>query len=73
MPADTEIEAWGDVVDVLPGGKFRVRLDETGADVIAHLSGKMRQFSIRVVLGDKVQVGMSPYDLSRARLLRRAK
>ena len=73
MPADSEIEAWGDVIDVLPGGTFRVKLEESGTLVLAHLSGKMRVNSIRVVMGDKVQLGISPYDLTRGRILRRTK
>lgn len=73
MPSDSEIEAHGVVVDVLPGGSFRVKLDDTGAQVLAHLSGKMRINSIKVVLGDRVQLGMSPYDLTRGRILRRSK
>jgi translation initiation factor IF-1 len=73
MPADSEIEAWGTVVDVLPGGTFRVKLDEGDGVVLAHLSGKMRINSIRVVLGDKVLLGLSAYDLTRGRILRRSK
>ena len=70
MPADTDIEAEGTVTDVLPGGKFKVRLDN-GAEILAHLAGKMRMFSIKVVLGDRVKVAMSPYDLTKGRLTRR--
>ena len=73
MPSDSEIEAWGVVTDVLPGGMFKVILDEGGQSILAHLSGKMRINSIKVVLGDKVLLGMSPYDLTRGRVLRRAK
>lgn len=71
MPADSEVEMRGTVTDVLPGGKFRVKLDENENDVIAHLSGKMRTNSIRVVMGDKVLLGLSTYDLTRGRILRR--
>jgi translation initiation factor IF-1 len=70
VPADTDIEACGVIVDVLPGSKFKIELDN-GATVIAYLSGRMRMFSIKVVLGDRVQVAMSPYDLTNGRIMRR--
>ncbi len=70
MPADTDVEASGRVVDVLPSSKFKVKLDN-GSDIIAYLSGKMRTFSIRIVLGDRVDVAMSPYDLTKGRITRR--
>ena len=71
MPADTDIQAEGTVTDVLPGGKFWVELSTNKAKVLAHLSGRMRTFSIKVVLGDRVQLAMSPYDLTKARITRR--
>ena len=70
MPADTDIEAYGTVTEVLPSSKFRVTLDN-GAVVFAHLSGRMRTFSIKIVMGDKVKLAMSPYDLTKARIIRR--
>ena len=69
MPADTDINFEGVIIDVMPG-LFKIRL-ETGAEVIGHLSGKMKKFSIKVVLGDKVKVAMSPYDLTKARIVSR--
>lgn len=70
MPADTDIEAFGTVTEVLPGSKFRVTLTNKNV-VFAHLSGRMRTHSIKIVLGDKVKLAMSPYDLSKARITRR--
>jgi translation initiation factor IF-1 len=69
MPADTDVIDEGRVIDVLPG-KFKVETS-VGAIVLAHLSGKMRQNSIRVVLGDRVKIAMSPYDLTKGRILER--
>ena len=61
------IEVAGKVIEVLPGTKFKVEL-ENGAVVDATLSGKMRTFNIRLATGDKVDVEISPYDLSRGRI-----
>ena len=57
----------GSVVEALPGTQFRVRLDN-GHEVLAYLSGKMRKYYIRILLGDRVAVEMSPYDLTRGRI-----
>jgi translation initiation factor IF-1 len=57
----------GVVTEALRGGIFRVELDN-GHEVLSHLSGKMRRHRIRVLIGDRVQVELSPYDLSRGRL-----
>jgi translation initiation factor IF-1 len=70
MPKDDHIEFEGVVVDVLPGGFFRVKLD-TGLLVLAHLAGKMRKFKIRIVSGDRVKVAVTPYDPSRGRIIYR--
>lgn len=72
MAADDLIEIEGTVVEVFPAGLFKVKTD-AGAEVLAKLSGKLRQFKIRVVLGDKVTVQVSPYDLTRGRLTYRHK
>ena len=58
------------VVEVLPNAMFRVEL-ENGHRVLAHVSGKMRMHFIRILLGDKVTVEMSPYDLNRGRIILR--
>lgn len=66
------IELEGTVTEALAGGKFRVEV-EGGHQILAHLSGKMRKFRIRVVLGDRVMVAVSPYDLTRGRIIYRAR
>ena len=66
------IEVSGVVNECLPNGQFRVLL-ETGQEVIAHLSGKIRKNYIRVLLGDKVKLELSPYDLSKGRITYRLK
>ena len=72
MANEEPIELEGTVSTVLPGTMFRVRLDNQH-EVLAHLSGKMRKYYIRVLLGDKVRVEMSPYDLTRGRIIYRHK
>ena len=57
----------GKVTESVPNTSFRVKLDN-GYEVLAYLSGKMRKYYIRVLLGDRVRVEMSPYDLTRGRL-----
>jgi len=66
------IEAVGTVTEALPNAMFRVKLD-TGHEVLAHISGKMRMYYIRILLGDRVQVELSPYDLTRGRITYRFK
>jgi translation initiation factor IF-1 len=65
-----KIEVEGTVIEALPGTQFKVRL-ETGHEVLAYLSGKMRKYYIRILLGDHVRVEMSPYDLTRGRIVYR--
>ena len=72
MASDDLIEIEGVVKEVFPGGNFLVHT-EADTDVHAHLAGKLRRFRIRVVLGDKVTVAVSPYDLSRGRIVFRHK
>ena len=67
------IKLMGGVVDVLPGTTFRVKLDDMEKEIICYLSGKMRQFKIKVLLGDKVEVEMSPYDMDKGRIIHRHK
>jgi translation initiation factor IF-1 len=67
MAKEEPIEIEGTVTQVLPGTMFRVAL-HTGHEVLAHISGKMRKHFIRINIGDKVNVEMSPYDLSKARI-----
>lgn len=66
MPKDSHVTVTGTVTDVHPGGQFRVEIP-TGSsmtEITARLCGKMRKNRIRVILGDRVDVGLSPYDLS---------
>jgi translation initiation factor IF-1 len=62
-----KIKVEGLVIEALPGTQFRVRLDN-GHEVLAYLSGKMRKHYIRILLGDRVALEMSPYDLTRGRI-----
>jgi len=66
------IEAEGTVIEALPDAMFRVKLD-SGHVVLAHISGKMRMHYIRILLGDRVTVELSPYDLDRGRITYRFK
>jgi len=65
-----KIEVEGTVIEALPNTMFRVRL-ENGHEVLAHISGKMRMYYIRILLGDRVLVELSPYDLTRGRIIYR--
>jgi translation initiation factor IF-1 len=67
VPKEEPIELTGSVTQVLPGTMFRVALPN-GHEVLAHISGKMRKNFIRISVGDKVKVEMSPYDLGKARI-----
>jgi len=60
----------GTIIEALPGTQFRVRLDN-GHEIIAYLSGRMRRYYIRILLGDMVRVEMSPYDMNRGRIVYR--
>ncbi|MEY2817281.1 MAG: hypothetical protein RL275_744 [Chloroflexota bacterium] len=62
-----KIRVDGVVIEALPGTQFRVKLDN-GHEVLAYLSGKMRKHYIRILLGDRVALEMSPYDMSRGRI-----
>jgi translation initiation factor IF-1 len=66
------ISVEGTVVEPLPNAMFRVEL-ENGHRVLAHVSGKMRKYFIRILPGDRVTVELSPYDLTRGRITYRAK
>lgn len=66
------IQMDGVVLEPLPNAMFKVKLDN-GHEVLAHISGKMRMFYIKILPGDKVTVELSPYDLTRGRITYRAK
>ena len=72
MSKEDVIEMQGEIVENLPNATFRVKL-ENGHVVLGHISGKMRMHYIRILPGDKVTVELTPYDLSRARIVFRAK
>jgi translation initiation factor IF-1 len=71
-PKEDAIVLEGKVVEPLPNAMFRVELDN-GHTVLAHISGKMRMHYIRILPGDRVQVELTPYDLSRGRITYRYK
>lgn len=64
------LEVQGQIIDLLPNAMFRVRL-ENGHEILTHLSGKMRIHRIRLITGDKVTVEISPYDLTKGRVIYR--
>lgn len=68
MAKEELIEMQGQVLEVLPDSRFRVKL-ENGHELIAYSGGKLRKNHIRVIAGDKVSVEMSPYDLTKARIM----
>ena len=72
MAKEEAIEVEGKVVEPLPNAVFRVEL-VNGHKVLAHISGKMRMHFIRILTGDKVKVELSPYDLTRGRIIYRFK
>jgi len=72
MPKEEAIEVDGVVHEALPNAMFRVEL-ENGHEVLCHISGKMRKYYIRILLGDRVKLEMSPYDLTRGRITYRMK
>jgi len=72
MPKEEAIKVDGTIVETLPNASFKVEL-ESGHQVLAHISGKMRMHFIKILPGDKVTVELSPYDLSRGRITYRYK
>jgi translation initiation factor IF-1 len=70
MSKEDQIEMEGTVVETLPNTVFRVELDN-GHVVMAHLSGKMRKHYIRILTGDRVKVELTPYDLTKGRIIYR--
>ena len=72
MAKQNVIEQDGTIVEVLPNTMFNVELDN-GAILLCHISGKMRMNNIRIILGDRVKVELSPYDLTKGRISYRYK
>jgi translation initiation factor IF-1 len=71
MAKEETFKMEGSVTEVLPNTTFRVKIDDTENVVIGTLSGRMRQNNIKVLLGDRVEIEFSPYDVSRGRITRR--
>ena len=70
--AEEKVELDGEVVEAFRGGMYRVELEQQGHhEVLAYTAGKMRRFRIRIVVGDRVRVELSPYDLNRGRIVYR--
>ncbi|MDL1955977.1 MAG: translation initiation factor IF-1 [Candidatus Desulfofervidus auxilii] len=72
MPKEEPIEVEGKVIEALPNAMFRVELDN-GHKVLAHVAGKLRVHFIKILPGDRVKVELSPYDLTRGRIVYRIK
>ncbi len=72
MAKEDNIEVQGTILETLPNAMFRVEL-ENGQIILAYVSGKMRMHFIKILPGDKVTVELSPYDLSRGRIIYRTK
>jgi translation initiation factor IF-1 len=70
MAKEDTIKLEGEVIDVLPNATFKVKL-ENGHTVLSYVSGRMRQYEIRILMGDRVELEMTPYDLNRGRIIRR--
>ncbi|HAI11197.1 MAG: translation initiation factor IF-1 [Phycisphaeraceae bacterium JB051] len=70
MAKEDKIQVDGEVLDALPNAMFKVKLDN-GHEILAQISGKMRMHYIRILPGDKVTVDISPYDLTRGRIIYR--
>lgn len=71
MAKEESFKMDGVITDTLPNTKFKVRLDNNDHEIIAHISGKMRKFYIRLTKGDEVEVEISPYDLNKGRIIMR--
>lgn len=71
MAKQQTINVKGTVTQALPNAMFRVELDDTGIEILCNISGKMRMYNIRVIEGDRVEIEMSPYDLTKGRISKR--
>jgi len=72
MAKQEPIKQEGEIIEALPNAQFRVKL-ENGHEILAHVSGKMRMYYIKILPGDRVKCEMSPYDLSKGRITFRYK
>lgn len=73
MSKEDTLRTSGTVYEVLPNAMFRVELDDTKHKIVAYIGGKLRKNDIKILLGDRVEVEMSPYDLSKGRVVYRNK
>lgn len=71
MSKEQTVTMTGTIEEVMPAAMFRIRLDDMNSTVIGYLSGRMRTNNIKVLLGDRVELEFSPYDLTRGRITRR--
>ena len=71
MAKEETINMEGRVEEILPADMFRIKLDNLDSTVLGHLSGRMRTNNIKVLLGDRVEIEFTPYDLTRGRITRR--
>lgn len=71
MAKEDTIKMEGVVEEIMPAAMFRIKLDDVNSTVIGYLAGRMRTNNIKVLLGDRVEMEFSPYDLSRGRITRR--
>lgn len=71
MAKEETLKMEGTVEDILPAATFRVKIDSIEHMVLGHLSGRMRTNNIKVLLGDRVELEFTPYDLTRGRIVRR--
>ena len=71
MAKEETINMEGRVEEILPAAMFRIKLDSVDNTVLGHLSGRMRTNNIKVLLGDRVEIEFTPYDLTRGRITRR--
>ena len=71
MGKENTVTMTGTIEEVMPAAMFRIRLDEVDSMVLGYLSGRMRTNNIKVLLGDRVELEFSPYDLTRGRITRR--
>lgn len=71
MKEDAQFSMEGEVVDILPNAMFKVKIDDSENIVLGVISGKMRQNNIKILLGDRVEIEFSVYDLTRGRIRRR--
>jgi translation initiation factor IF-1 len=72
MAKQEPIKQEGEILEALPNAQFRVKL-ENGHEILAHVSGKMRMYYIKILPGDRVSIEMSPYDLTKGRITYRHK